>query len=97
MEKFEKNQQKIYEKFSTSDIYDLANEIIDSVLDTLNASDNDLDVYDAILDEIDRALIYYSEQWIVIEYYQNPSEADLDRAVDAFIDDLCDCVCEVAR
>lgn len=39
---------------------------------------------------MDDELIYYKDQWEIIQYYQNPREANFDEAMNNFYDDLLD-------
>lgn len=39
---------------------------------------------------MDDDLIYYKDQWDIIQYYQNPREANFYEAMDNFYNDLLD-------
>ena len=64
-------------------------EIVQDVVDRVTEDIKDgSDIDDVIFDEIDSVLIYYSDQWTIMEHYQNPSEADLDAAIEELYDDV---------
>lgn len=46
------------------------------------------DIYDAINEELDRTLIYYSDVWKLLMHYQNPTEANYNEMVEEFSDDV---------
>ena len=50
------------------------------------------DVTDALLCAADEELIYTADQWEIMKYYQNPREADFNRAFDALIEDLIEAI-----
>ena len=62
--------------------------------DFLSAAENVVNRIDDFSDEeeifqaIDDGLIYTRDQWAVIEYYCTPQDADFDKAMEAFTDDI---------
>ena len=87
-----KNENESYKVFNYGEgIVDLAWDILDRV-----EEDSD-DVYDAISEAIDSGLIYYSQQWTLIEYYFSPLDENisLNEAIGCFVEDLAKCVEEV--
>ena len=72
------------------DHYKYSNFAVDlaiNIVDSLNAEEYD-DIEDAIYEEVDRALIYYDDQWELLKVYQTPETANYDKAVEELIDDL---------
>ena len=57
------------------------------IVDYLNNGEYDnLDT--AISDELDRILIYYDDQWELIKTYLLPRDANYDKALEMFIEEL---------
>ena len=72
-------------------LYELAEEVISREEEGLKEAAEIEDqgaILDLILQGIDDSVIYYSQQWDVMAAYQNPAEADLAEAIEAFTDDL---------
>lgn len=67
------------------DFLEIVQDVVDRVTEDVKDG-SDLD--DVIFDEIDSVLIYYSDQWTIMKHYQNPSEADLDAAIEELYDDV---------
>lgn len=55
----------------------------------------DSNTIDELVQCVDDELIYYSDQWALIEYYFMPSDEDisLNAAIEKFIDDLSSFLC----
>lgn len=58
--------------------------IIENILDRVENPNDDED----ILTSLDDELIYYDDQWIVLQEYQSPQEANWNEAIEQFICDL---------
>lgn len=50
---------------------------------------------DATSEAIDEGLIYYSDQWAVLEQYCTPAEANWQEALEQFWDDVHRCVSDL--
>ncbi len=46
------------------------------------------DYYDAAWSAIDEGMIYTDDQWLIMRYFQNPSEANLQEAFESMAEDL---------
>lgn len=65
----------------------LANDIASDIVDYLNNGEyNDLD--QAIIEEVDRFLIYYDDQWELLKAYCTPENCDLNYAIECLVNDL---------
>lgn len=62
-------------------------EIVQDVVDRVDAETEE-ELEDVLWDEIDSALIYYSDQWTIMEHYQNPEDADLSAATEELYNDV---------
>lgn len=51
---------------------------------------NGVDIEDAINNAIDSLLIYNSDIWEVMQYYQRPTEANFEEALDCLCNDIYD-------
>lgn len=69
-------------------------QIIHDVINGLNDRTYE-NIMDAIYDVLDRDLIYYRDQWNIMEDFQLPSEACYEKAVEYLIDFIHDCMYEV--
>lgn len=49
---------------------------------------NGVDIEDAINNAIDSLLIYNSDIWDVMQYYQRPTEANFEEALDCLYNDI---------
>lgn len=56
---------------------------------------NEDNVYDAVCDAIDNDLVYYDDQWNVLKYYCVPSEANWEKALDEFTNDIANIVSDL--
>ena len=66
-------------------------EFLDLVAETIDRID--FDAQDSTLDEeiddaLDNALIYYCDQWKIIQHYQTPEEANFLNAMEEFSSDI---------
>ena len=55
--------------------------IVENVVESLNNGDYN-DIYECINDTIDNSLIYYRNQWDVLEDFCTPAEADYNYAIE---------------
>lgn len=62
------------------DYLDVVEDIIDRV--------DDLNDYDQIIDALNDSLIYYSDQWIVLQHFFNPQDANWNEAMKLLMNDL---------
>lgn len=76
-----------YKTIYNFDNFDNAIDVAQSAVDEYNAGNYD-DIDTAIFEEVDRALIYYDEQWQIIMHYQTPVEANLNEAIQQFIEEV---------
>ena len=66
---------------------DVVADILERAVDNYEGSDDD-DLDNAVFEAIDEGLIYYSDQWKVLEHYMNPQEANWDEAVEMLNGDI---------
>lgn len=59
-------------------------ECVSEVIDRIDDFGND----DDISESIDSSLVYYSDQWKILQHYCNPQDANWDTALEYFIDDI---------
>lgn len=62
-------------------------EFLDIVADIIDRIDDFSDEQEAF-DAIDAQLIYAEDQWKVMQFYQSPSEADFNSAMDSLTEDI---------
>lgn len=67
--------------------YSLDFEFADLVEDILNRID-DQHNSDDVMQAIDDGLIYYSDQWKVLQHYCSPKDANWENAIDEFVTDI---------
>lgn len=90
--RFKKNDEKINLMFGK---YTEIGAIADSLLDRIDTVDEYDDEMDAVICAMNDYLIYYDDQWQVLQYYCTPQMADWEKATDAFINELCECLDEI--
>lgn len=59
----------------------------EEIVDYLNNEEYD-DLDTAIMEEVDRKLIYYNDQWEMMRAYQTPQNANYNMALEMFIEEL---------
>ena len=59
-------------------------DILENVLDRIENPNEDDDILQAIDDE----LIYYSQQWTILQEYFNPQDANWNDAIEEFINEV---------
>lgn len=69
--------------FGFSDV----NNIASGVIERIDFDDEDLDIDEALLDAINDYIIYYDDQWEIMKFYQNPTEANFSEAIEEFYSD----------
>lgn len=88
---FNESQKKEMKKFVVNFDYaennDFAIETAKEIVEYLNNGDY-TDIDTAISEELDRKLIYYDDQWKMIQTYQRPHEANYDTALEMFMSEL---------
>ena len=67
--------------------YDGDFEFLELVSEVIDRIDDYGDI-DDISDSIDSSLVYYSDQWKILQHYCNPQDANWDTAIEYFIDDI---------
>ena len=75
------------------DFLDIVADVIDRIDDIEELGDDDID--DEVRESIDDTLIYYDDQWRIMRFYQVPSEANLDEAIDQLADDCVEIVTKI--
>ena len=66
---------------------DMAVSIAEKIVDCLNDGEcSDLET--ALYNELDIALMYYEDQWEMIQNYQTPKNANYDIALEMLIDEI---------
>ena len=91
MKTLEINSKIAYEKWGGGgeEVYGIAENIISRV-DTFEDDD---EISDLIIDALNDELIYYRDQWDVIEFYSTPEDGrTLSDCCDDFINDILDVV-----
>lgn len=84
----EKKKMKKYEvNYDYEENTTFAVNIACDVVELLNQGEYD-DLDTAITEEVERRLIYYSDQWELIKAYQKPAEANYNEAVDMLYAEL---------
>lgn len=88
---FDESEKKEMKKFIVNCDYtknsDLAISTAKDIVEYLNNGEyTDLDT--AIVEELDRKLIYYDDQWELMKTYQTPDEANYNAAVEMFMNEL---------
>lgn len=79
-------KEKVFNKLTKYFNYDdKVASIAEMVIDGMDSN-----TFDELVQCVDDELIYYSDQWALIEYYFRPSDEDisLNAAIEKFIDDL---------
>ncbi len=59
----------------------------EEIVDYLNNEEYD-DLDTAIMEEVDRKLIYYDDQWEMMRTYQTPQNANYNIALEMFVEEL---------
>lgn len=59
----------------------------EEIVDYLNNEEYD-DLDTAIMEEVDRKLIYYDDQWEMMRVYQTPQNANYNMALEMFVEEL---------
>lgn len=86
MKKFYFNDAKAWEVWGCDSIQDIA-DLIYLRIDEDEVNDSN-DLYDAIIDALNDEVIYYNQQWTILEFYCLPQDANWNDAIELFIDDL---------
>lgn len=68
--------------------------MVDLVMDIINRMDGDYSD-DSITSAIDNGIMYYSPQWIILQHYCNPQDANWNTAIESFLDDMYSIVVEI--
>lgn len=63
-------------------------DVVDDLVERVDIEDWKDDDYDAIWQAIDEGLIYTRDQWIVLEHYCTPTDANLDEAIEELASDM---------
>lgn len=80
-------KKQIGEYFDYSCDFDFL-DIVAEILERIDVDEiNEDNIYDAIYDAMDN-IIYYYQQWRIIEHYQTPMDANFDDAMSDFENDL---------
>lgn len=87
--KFQRNAQKETKLFGC---FGQIVEVVDDVLKRVDFDEERDDVAEVVADAMDDELIYYSQQWTIMQHYQNPEEANLGNALECFFNDLVACL-----
>lgn len=66
----------------------------DLVMDIINRMDGDYS-NDNVYQAIDNGIIYYHQQWTILEHYCNPQDANWNIAFEDFLNDICGIVAAV--
>ena len=82
-----KEMKKFVVNFDYAENNDFAIETAKEIVEYLNNGDY-TDIDTAISEELDRKLIYYDDQWKMIQTYQRPHEANYDTALEMFMSEL---------
>lgn len=78
------------------DFLDVVAKITERAVDKYENQDDDFkDINDAIYEAMDEGLIYYNDQWKVLEHYLNPQDANWDEAIELFTNDLYELVSDI--
>lgn len=94
MEKEQKillNNDKLWDCFNGSDDIIAIVEAIYNRIDEDEVEDETW-LQDAIIDALNDEIIYYSQQWTILEFYCLPSEANWNEAIEEFVGDLLTCI-----
>lgn len=76
---------------SNRDLVEITEKIVDSVADEIERliiENDDIYLSDMIFNEIDYDVIYTSDQWAIMQYYQNPQGANYLEAMELFKNDI---------
>lgn len=78
------------------DFLDVVADVLESAIDNYDEQDDESkDVSEAVFDAEDRVLIYYNQQWTVLEHYLTPQEANWAEAIELFENDLIGLASEI--
>jgi hypothetical protein len=80
-------KQQIGEYFQYSWDFDFL-DLVAETIDRIDFDDQSSTLDEKIDDAIDNALIYYCDQWKIIQHYQRPEEANFQEAVEEFSSDI---------
>lgn len=69
------------------DFENLFEDVLDRAVDIYNDQE-ERDDYEAVIRAIDDGLIYYADQWTVLKYYFTPQDANFEKAIELFSQDL---------
>lgn len=76
-----------------SSSFDLAVNIADSALDEYSLGNYNT-IEEAVLGEVDSRLIFDSEKWEILQYYQRPEEANFSEALEKLISEIYEIIKE---
>lgn len=68
--------------------------MVDLVMDIINRMDGDYSD-DSITSAIDNGIMYYNQQWIILQHYCNPQDANWNTAIEYFLNDIYSIVAEI--
>lgn len=63
-------------------------DVVDDLVERVDIEDWKDDDYDAIWQAIDEGLIYTRDQWVVLEHYCTPTDANFDEAIEELASDM---------
>lgn len=63
-------------------------DVVEDIVDRVDIEDWKDDDYDAIWQAIDEGLIYTKDQWVVLEHYCTPTDANFDEAIEELASDM---------
>lgn len=69
--------------------------IAETIIDYVNDIDVEIELIEKIYDAINNVLIYYSDQWNILEHYCSPQDANFDYALECFVQDIYELITEV--
>ena len=75
----------------TFENFEVAVNIAEAAVHDFNIG-NYIYIEDAINDELDRVLIYYADQWEIMQHYQTPADADLYEAIEQLLAEVYDII-----
>lgn len=70
--------------------------MVDLVMDIINRMDGDYSD-DSITSAIDNGIMYYSQQWIILQHYCNPQDANWNTAIEYFLNDIYSIVTDIQK
>ena len=63
-------------------------DVVEDLVERVDIEDWKDDDYDAIWQAIDEGLIYTRDQWVVLEHYCTPTDANFDEAIEELASDM---------